>query len=589
VTAPTVEELPALPTFPSGPGLPDQPGVFIPQFLAFLAVLQRWPGELNALVAYLEGLLESGTSTTTTTIINEASTANGMFGETDVPHGYSLTKKGVVIQRGTAGSWKEAQLDSPMVFWDPKIGKYRMVFAGWAGSPGSPTFASIGYATSDDLETWTEYGSNPVFQKSGVSGDPDENNVLAAFVWYEDGTYNLFYTGIGASGFTICLATSTDFATWTRNGAMISPKAGSWRANAIFRPSVVKRGDTYYLFFNADATSGGTQSIGYATATSLTGPWTVDDSNSPLLEAGTSGAWDDAWVGDPFVYRVGETWYMAYYGNDGASNQDGIATTSDADFPLGWTKYASNPVLTVGTAGAFDDTDAGRPAIWVTPTRYYHWYVTSDGGSPAKIEIALAYQDLLGNTGVTAGAYTNANITVDADGRLTAASSGSSGGSTITSATSFPGSPSTNDLCFRTDRGILYFYDGTRWLSVEIKSLPAQATVNTAFGSNFNHLNIPNPWAGQYDIYALDFVSNGSSATASQTWTAQIFKFDGASFTGLTTNTLTMTSANTYYSDRHSINAVVTSAYEGFQINYTRTSGAAAAFLGSVLLYRLVG
>lgn len=54
--APPISELPALPTFPSGPGLPDQPGVFIPQFLAFLEALNLWPDELNAFAEYLEGL-----------------------------------------------------------------------------------------------------------------------------------------------------------------------------------------------------------------------------------------------------------------------------------------------------------------------------------------------------------------------------------------------------------------------------------------------------------------------------------------------------------------------------------------------------
>lgn len=60
MSAPTISELPPLPTFPSGPGLPDQPGVFIPQFLAFLAALNAWPGELNAFATYLEGLSVGG-------------------------------------------------------------------------------------------------------------------------------------------------------------------------------------------------------------------------------------------------------------------------------------------------------------------------------------------------------------------------------------------------------------------------------------------------------------------------------------------------------------------------------------------------
>jgi hypothetical protein len=60
MSAPTISEPPELPTFPPGPGLPDQPGVFIPKFLLFLTWFTAFRAYLADLTVYFEGLSGGG-------------------------------------------------------------------------------------------------------------------------------------------------------------------------------------------------------------------------------------------------------------------------------------------------------------------------------------------------------------------------------------------------------------------------------------------------------------------------------------------------------------------------------------------------
>jgi hypothetical protein len=156
----------------------------------------------------------------------------------------------------------------------------------------------------------------------------------------------------------------------------------------------------------------------------------------------------------------------------------------------------------------------------------------------------------------------------------------------VPTGTSFPGSPTTGDKFYRTDRNIEYFYDGTRWLSTQLfvqqlgntdSLLPFTAT------SGVFQSRMVNPWAGKYSIYIEELVSWYLLVGAGN-WTVTVKENTGtvlATLSGLTT-TAGLTARNT-------INTVFTSTSQYFYWIVTENSGAASLYYSGSLCYRLVG
>ncbi len=121
-------------------------------------------------------------------------------------------------------------------------------------------------------------------------------------IFYEDGTYYIYGTKSGGIGGVNCYST-TDFNTFTALGTVLAIEDG-FGDGTITAANIVKKDDIYYMFYLQESSSLGYSTTGYATSTSVTGPFTTDEKIPLTSETDLIG-------GQPFVDDDG-TAYLIY-------------------------------------------------------------------------------------------------------------------------------------------------------------------------------------------------------------------------------------------------------------------------------------
>ncbi len=152
---------------------------------------------------------------------------------------------------------------------------------------------------------------------------------------------------------------------------------------------------------------------------------------------------------------------------------------------------------------------------------------------------------------------------------------------------SFPATPATNDRYFRTDRGIDYYYDGTRWLSTQL------------YTYNFTHANgisVDNqaygrvPFYGVYSLYLERFEAAKYTSGIAE-WDI-VLQWSNAANTQTIITTLdgsTTTAATTWVNLGAAIGAVLHADAVQLQVTYDEISGTSTLNGQCGLAYRLVG
>ncbi|MBN2186094.1 MAG: right-handed parallel beta-helix repeat-containing protein [Dehalococcoidia bacterium] len=256
------------------------------------------------------------------------------------------------------------------------------------------------------VSKWTKYEGNPVLNP-GPAGEWDAA-IGDAAVLYDGTTYHMWYAGHNTLIGHIGYATSPDGITWIKyndpatttpyaeSDPVLNPgSAGEWDVFWVYSPAVLYDGTSYRMWYGGDGGAG--CSIGYSISPdginwtkyddlATTTPYAESD---PVLNRGSAGEWDDAYLFNLDVLYDG-TYHMWYSGSaDSIYGRIGYATSPDG---ITWGKYddpittaspyaESDPVVNPSPAGEWDDVDVRSGTVVYDGATYHMWYSGRDGTS----------------------------------------------------------------------------------------------------------------------------------------------------------------------------------------------------------------
>jgi len=297
------------------------------------------------------------------------------------------------VLSGVDGTWNK-HVFNPSVLFNPDSARYEMWFntsPGYQGHSANRPWR-VGFAVSKDGANWVMYPSAVL---SPDSGKWDNFSIEQPEVIRENGQYKMWYSSFKdlASPDYLGYATSPDGVHWTKysGNPIFGPGTAAWEAGGPYGCTLMPVSGGYKMWYGGldAAYTGGW--IGYATSADGIS-WKRDTVNSPVLNAGASGQWDDKNVALPNVLRIGTAYYMWYLGNNisGTTEATGVATSPDG--VTNWTRYAHNPVLR-GSPGAWDQEYADVATVLLRGDTLHLWYDSykvPDNLNPSKIGLATS-------------------------------------------------------------------------------------------------------------------------------------------------------------------------------------------------------
>ncbi|WHU04584.1 hypothetical protein [Sphingomonas sp. NIBR02145] len=290
---------------------------------------------------------------------------------------------------GIPGSFDEKAVDCPFVF--SANGKFYLTYVGFDG-----TGYQTGICESTNLVDWTRKG---VILARDPSDPITRFNIACASILRENelqsparlvkvgGRYVAAWHAYPNAGYeegaaVIGLAWSDDLFHWERGPVILRAEDGAeWERGGLYKPYLVKIGDTFHLYYNAKTTGRPwKEQTGLAISKDLKS-WARHPA-SPLIRNGAEGAPDFRFASDPVVVSHRGQWGMFYFG----LAKDGYARDLFAfgDSPTRFTK-ADEVLIDVGPPGSIDEKFAHKPAVIHHDGALYHFYCAVSGKWPNDV------------------------------------------------------------------------------------------------------------------------------------------------------------------------------------------------------------
>ena len=270
----------------------------------------------------------------------------------------------------------------------------------------------VSFSTTPD-GPFTPVGTDPLVCPDGQRGAPNLGGAIDASTFEENGQLYLLWKSDGnccSLPATIFIQPlSSDGRTLTAPATPLISNTQVFEGAVVEAPVLFKKGSVYYLFYSANDFGGGNYRTGYATSTSMNGPYVKSDTElmtTDLFHGTVRGPGGQ----DVFVNKNGGTsiifhgWdakysYRAMYASDLLWSSTGVPVVAKAD-----TRYQAEDAVVANANVVGDDRASGGAKVGGLDflDSSVTFEVTADKAGLATLGLRYANGSRDGNVGVAA-------------------------------------------------------------------------------------------------------------------------------------------------------------------------------------------